>query len=64
MSSAVTRVYSGETESGVCSLPFTYKGEEHNACIDDDRDGRYWCATTPDFDQQWGYCEGQNDIFQ
>ncbi|XP_077408147.1 cation-independent mannose-6-phosphate receptor [Vanacampus margaritifer] len=49
------------TDKGeACVFPFTSMKRSYTQCTTDDRtDGRKWCATTDNYDQdkKWGYCE-------
>ncbi|XP_056150451.1 protein sel-1 homolog 1 isoform X2 [Lampris incognitus] len=43
-----------------CLFPFLFQGKEYSDCTTDGRrDGRLWCATSYDYDQErkWGFCE-------
>ncbi|KAM4633110.1 protein sel-1 homolog 1 isoform 2-T2 [Polymixia lowei] len=54
-------VVNGGTANGEpCIFPFLFQGIEYSDCTTDGRgDGRLWCATTYDYDQdkKWGFCE-------
>ncbi|KAK0131805.1 Protein sel-1 1 [Merluccius polli] len=54
-------VVNGGTASGEpCIFPFLFQGKEYSECTTDGRgDGRLWCATSYDYDQEkkWGFCE-------
>ena len=56
------------TEDGrVCQFPFSYEGKRYTRCTTDkDPDGRLWCSTKVDKNNnhvqnegQWGYCSDQ-----
>ena len=38
-----------------CSIPFTYKGEEYNSCIEVEHN-RPWCSLDPVYKPKWGHC--------
>ncbi|TKS76007.1 Protein sel-1 -like protein 1 [Collichthys lucidus] len=54
-------VVNGGTAHGEpCIFPFLFQGTEYYDCTTDGRgDGRLWCATSYDYDQdkKWGFCE-------
>ncbi|XP_060908334.1 protein sel-1 homolog 1 [Labrus mixtus] len=54
-------VVNGGTAHGEpCIFPFLFQGQEYSDCSTDGRgDGRLWCATSYDYDQdkKWGFCE-------
>ncbi|XP_031177786.1 protein sel-1 homolog 1 [Sander lucioperca] len=54
-------VVNGGTDHGEpCIFPFLFQGKEYYDCTTDGRgDGRLWCATVYDYDQEkkWGFCE-------
>ncbi|KAF1376467.1 hypothetical protein PFLUV_G00211800 [Perca fluviatilis] len=54
-------VVNGGTDHGEpCIFPFLFQGKEYYDCTTDGRgDGRLWCATIYDYDQEkkWGFCE-------
>ncbi|KAJ3606728.1 hypothetical protein NHX12_026247 [Muraenolepis orangiensis] len=56
-------VVNGGTASGeLCIFPFLFQGKEYSQCTADGRgDGRLWCATSYDYDQEkkWGFCESR-----
>ncbi|KAF7657692.1 hypothetical protein LDENG_00023350 [Lucifuga dentata] len=61
-------VVNGGTASGEpCIFPFLFQGNEYSDCTTDGRgDGRLWCATTYDYDQEkkWGFCETEEQAQQ
>ncbi|XP_060137178.1 epididymal sperm-binding protein 1-like [Zootoca vivipara] len=51
--------YGGNANGQPCVFPFTYKSWTFYTCSnEDDPLGRFWCATTGDYDkdQKWSYC--------
>lgn len=61
-------VVDGGTAHGEpCIFPFLFQGREYLDCTTDGRDdGRPWCATTYDYDQdkKWGFCETEEQAQQ
>lgn len=61
-------VVNGGTAHGEpCIFPFLFQGKEYLDCTTDGRgDGRLWCATTYDYDQdkKWGFCETEEQAQQ
>lgn len=61
-------VVNGGTAHGEpCIFPFLFQGKEYLDCTTDGRgDGRLWCATTYDYDQEkkWGFCETEEQAQQ
>lgn len=57
-------VVNGGTAHGEpCIFPFLFQGTEYYDCTTDGRgDGRLWCATSYDYDQdkKWGFCESKS----
>ena len=54
----------GGTANGAsCQFPFVYKDALYYQCITRDHKGKFWCATTYnyDIDDQWGNCAGMDD---
>uniref|UniRef100_A0A3B3ZLZ0 Fibronectin type-II domain-containing protein n=1 Tax=Periophthalmus magnuspinnatus TaxID=409849 RepID=A0A3B3ZLZ0_9GOBI len=56
-------VVNGGTAHGEpCVFPFYFQGSEYSDCTTDGRrDGRLWCSTTYDYEQdrKWGFCESE-----
>ncbi|XP_060137182.1 matrix metalloproteinase-9-like [Zootoca vivipara] len=51
--------YGGNANGQPCVFPFTYKSWTFYTCSnEDDPLGRFWCATTGDYDKdhKWSYC--------
>ncbi|XP_067388874.1 epididymal sperm-binding protein 1-like [Emydura macquarii macquarii] len=47
------------SDSSPCVFPFIYKGKTYSSCTAvDDKMGRPWCATTPNYDKdhRWRFC--------
>ncbi|XP_032440575.1 protein sel-1 homolog 1 [Xiphophorus hellerii] len=61
-------VVNGGTAHGEpCIFPFYFHGKEYSDCTTDGRgDGRLWCATTYDYDEdkKWGFCETEEQAEQ
>ncbi len=61
-------VVNGGTAHGEpCVFPFLFQGKEYLDCTTDGRgDGRLWCATTYDYDQEkkWGFCESKSSTLK
>ncbi|XP_070705439.1 protein sel-1 homolog 1 isoform X1 [Pempheris klunzingeri] len=61
-------VVNGGTAHGEpCIFPFLFQRTEYLDCTTDGRgDGRLWCATTYDYDQdkKWGFCETEEQAQQ
>ncbi|XP_076021424.1 protein sel-1 homolog 1 isoform X2 [Genypterus blacodes] len=61
-------VVNGGTANGEpCIFPFLFQGKEYADCTIDGRgDGRLWCATAYDYDQEkkWGFCETEEQAQQ
>uniref|UniRef100_A0A8C3AQ42 SEL1L adaptor subunit of SYVN1 ubiquitin ligase n=1 Tax=Cyclopterus lumpus TaxID=8103 RepID=A0A8C3AQ42_CYCLU len=61
-------VVNGGTAHGEpCIFPFLFQGREYFDCTTDGRgDGRLWCATIYDYDQEkkWGFCETEEQAQQ
>ncbi|XP_078275078.1 matrix metalloproteinase-9-like [Rhinoraja longicauda] len=52
-------VIGGNSDGQQCTFPFKYYDQMYNECTTDGRsDGKTWCATTSDYDQdkKWGFC--------
>uniref|UniRef100_A0A8C3ATH1 SEL1L adaptor subunit of SYVN1 ubiquitin ligase n=1 Tax=Cyclopterus lumpus TaxID=8103 RepID=A0A8C3ATH1_CYCLU len=64
----VIPVVNGGTAHGEpCIFPFLFQGREYFDCTTDGRgDGRLWCATIYDYDQEkkWGFCETEEQAQQ
>uniref|UniRef100_A0A7N6AYN7 Fibronectin type-II domain-containing protein n=1 Tax=Anabas testudineus TaxID=64144 RepID=A0A7N6AYN7_ANATE len=59
---SVPVVNGGTAHGEPCIFPFLFQGKEYSDCTTDGRgDGRLWCATTYDYDQEkkWGFCESK-----
>ncbi|XP_070600410.1 matrix metalloproteinase-9-like [Erythrolamprus reginae] len=57
-----TAVTGGNSQGEPCAFPFNLGGRSYSSCTTEGRDdGRFWCATTSDFDtdQKWGFCPGE-----
>ncbi|XP_062994256.1 uncharacterized protein LOC134406668 [Elgaria multicarinata webbii] len=50
--------YGGNADGQTCVFPFTYKNQIFEACTNEDGNGRFWCATTANYDkdQKWSLC--------
>ncbi|XP_078522652.1 CD5 antigen-like [Lissotriton helveticus] len=51
----------GNSSKAFCAIPFIFEGKKFFSCTTEGRrDGRYWCSTTENFDQegQWIMCSG------
>ncbi|XP_063158151.1 fibronectin-like [Candoia aspera] len=56
--------YEGTSNGQACVFPFIYKKRTFNACTTENEiRGRFWCATTSNFDndQKWSYCADTNE---
>ncbi|XP_035390433.1 adhesion G protein-coupled receptor E3-like isoform X3 [Electrophorus electricus] len=58
----VTEMYynftiNGNAKGSACTLPFIYKGNTYNTCVEFNH-STSWCSTTSDYDkdEQWGEC--------
>ncbi|XP_029983853.1 protein sel-1 homolog 1 [Sphaeramia orbicularis] len=63
----VPLVNGGTAHGEPCIFPFLFQGKEYSDCTTDGRgDGRLWCATTYDYDQEkkWGFCETEEQAQQ
>lgn len=63
----VPLVNGGTAHGEPCLFPFLFQGKEYSDCTTDGRgDGRLWCATTYDYDQEkkWGFCETEEQAQQ
>ncbi|XP_069740757.1 matrix metalloproteinase-9-like [Narcine bancroftii] len=52
-------VVGGNSDGDLCTFPFKFYGQEYHECITTGRtDGKLWCATTSNFnqDKKWGFC--------
>nr|ADK39285.1 ESP-Vkom1 [Varanus komodoensis] len=54
----ITEEYGGNSNGGQCVFPFTYMDKEYTTCTNEDTDGRFWCATTANYDKdkKWSFC--------
>ncbi|XP_028996733.1 protein sel-1 homolog 1 isoform X2 [Betta splendens] len=60
-------VNGGTADGEPCIFPFLFQGKEYSDCTTDGRgDGRLWCATEYDYDQEkkWGFCETEEQAEQ
>uniref|UniRef100_A0AAQ6ACB0 Fibronectin type-II domain-containing protein n=1 Tax=Amphiprion ocellaris TaxID=80972 RepID=A0AAQ6ACB0_AMPOC len=60
-------VNGGTAHGEPCIFPFLFQGKQYLDCTTDGRgDGRLWCATTYDYDQdkKWGFCETEEQAQQ
>ncbi|XP_060636649.2 uncharacterized protein [Anolis sagrei] len=51
--------YEGNSGGQSCVFPFLYKNQTFYTCTNDNsKDGRFWCATTNNYDtdKMWSYC--------
>ncbi|XP_074793248.1 matrix metalloproteinase-9-like [Natator depressus] len=54
-----TAAAGGNSDSSPCVFPFIYKGNTYHSCTAvNDKMGRPWCATTPNYDKDhlWRFC--------
>ncbi|XP_035252394.1 72 kDa type IV collagenase-like [Anguilla anguilla] len=52
----------GNSEGAPCTFPFTFLGNDYDACTTSGRlDGKMWCATTKSYDDdsKWGFCPAE-----
>ncbi|KAJ8249003.1 hypothetical protein GJAV_G00230120 [Gymnothorax javanicus] len=52
----------GNSEGAPCTFPFTFLGNEYDACTSSGRsDGKMWCATSRSYDEdrKWGFCPAE-----
>lgn len=62
---SVPIVNEGTAHGEPCIFPFLFQDKEYSDCTTDGReDGRLWCATTYDYDQEkkWGFCESKSGL--
>ncbi|XP_033026067.1 epididymal sperm-binding protein 1-like [Lacerta agilis] len=58
--------YGGNSNGQPCWFPFTFNNQTYDACTNEDDDGEknggYWCSTTPNYDEQklWSFCADTN----
>ncbi|CAI5790425.1 Uncharacterized protein PODLI_1B030788 [Podarcis lilfordi] len=58
--------YGGNSNGQPCWFPFTFNNQTFDACTNEDDDGEknggYWCSTTPNYDEQklWSFCADTN----
>ncbi|XP_039597163.1 protein sel-1 homolog 1 isoform X1 [Polypterus senegalus] len=63
----VQRAIGGTADGELCIFPFLFLGKEYSECTSEGRgDGRLWCATAYDYDQEkkWGFCETEEQANQ
>ena len=56
---SAVRTIGGTTDGSPCHFPFSYNGVDYNECEPDPKNQNLgWCATTRNYDGNWGYCAG------
>ncbi|XP_054835404.1 matrix metalloproteinase-9 [Eublepharis macularius] len=58
----VVKTSYGNADGALCRFPFVFEGKSYSTCTTEGRsDGRPWCATTANFDQDklYGFCPSE-----
>ena len=50
--------FGGNANGAPCHFPFLYKGKTYTTCTDAGVGSKFWCSTTPNYDEDkiWGKC--------